>query len=92
MRIVRDAGAPRNLNLPVMHDDFSIEVVPGTKRHICIVMDVLGMDIATLRRSARQKALAVHVVKGIIKQILTAAANLHKLGFVHTGELGFAWR
>ena len=71
-------------HLPYLVDTFDIDVGRG-KQHICFVLNLLGSDVASLRRSALQKALPVHVVRVIIRHVLTALSYLHKLGIVHTG-------
>jgi serine/threonine-protein kinase SRPK3 len=83
MREIRDSSEENHL--PVLKDTFTIERTGGGK-HICLVMDVLGPDVATLRHSAPKKALPVYVVKTIIKQVLVAVSHLHRLGIVHTGN------
>lgn len=52
--------------------------------HICLVMDVHGLDIGTFRRAAPQKALAPHIVRVIMRQVVAAIAHLHACGIVHT--------
>ncbi|EKM54810.1 uncharacterized protein PHACADRAFT_258927 [Phanerochaete carnosa HHB-10118-sp] len=66
--------------LPMLHDDF--EFLGGA--HICLVMNVLGSDIGSFRRSADNKALPLNVVRTIMRQVTAATAYLHKCGIVHT--------
>ena len=82
MRILQRNGETEHL--PYMVDTFDIDA-EHDKKHICFVLRLLGSDVASLRRSAHQKALPVYTVKVIIKQVLEALSHLHKLGIVHTG-------
>jgi serine/threonine-protein kinase SRPK3 len=82
MKMVRDSGEVHHL--PVLIDTFIIDLNNG-EQHRCFILELLGSDVATLRGSAPQKALPVHVVKSIIIQVLTAVVQLHRLGIVHTG-------
>lgn len=90
MREIRDSSEEHHL--PALRDTFIMERAGG-RNHICLVMDVLGSDVATLRRgrNAPKKALPVHVVKTIVRQVLVAVAHLHKLGIVHTGKCSSQW-
>ena len=83
MRYLRDTG--KFDSLPRLKDDFELKVSPG-KSHICLVMDLLGMDVATFRRMSQNKALPHYMVRLILRQIVRAIAQLHCAGIVHTGE------
>lgn len=91
MRYLRDTG--KFDSLPRLRGDFELEVSSG-KSHICLVMDLLGMDIATLRRMSHYKALPHCMVRRILCQVVQAIAQLHCAGIVHTGEFdrSFTWR
>ena len=82
MNVLRRNGELKYL--PRLIDTFDIHVGHGRK-HICLVMNLLGSDVASLRRNAPQKALPIHVVKVIIRQVLIALSQLHEQGIVHTG-------
>ena len=71
-------------SLPRLKDDFELKVSSG-KSHICLVMDLLGMDIARLRRMSQNKALPRYMVRLILRQVVQAIAQLHCAGIVHTG-------
>ncbi|EKM54813.1 uncharacterized protein PHACADRAFT_96522 [Phanerochaete carnosa HHB-10118-sp] len=81
MKKVRDGGPMGHL--PTLIDDFEIPR-PRGNYHICLVMEVYGQDVATFRRSSPNKALPVHTVKVIVKQVLQGVIRLHELGIVHT--------
>ena len=82
-------GSENTEHLPRLLDTFELlrdEPWLHGRKHVCLIMNLLGSDVASLRRSAPQKALPVHVVKIIIKQVLKALSHLHRLGIVHTGK------
>ncbi|EKM54806.1 uncharacterized protein PHACADRAFT_210586 [Phanerochaete carnosa HHB-10118-sp] len=80
MKTIRDVGPTQHL--PTLIDDFEIPL-SRKHSHLCLVTDVYGQDVAAFRRSAPRKALPVHTVKVIVKQVLQALGHLHKLGIIH---------
>ena len=76
---VRDAGGFDSL--PRLRDNFMI----SQDAHLCMIMDLLGSDVGTFRRTAPQKALPHYTVRIIMRQVVDALATLHKIGIVHTG-------
>ena len=73
--------------LPHLLDDFEIhEYEGGPPVHICMVMDVFGVDLATFRRTSPTKALPSHTARIILRQVVEALVHVHKLGIVHTGK------
>ncbi|KIP04126.1 hypothetical protein PHLGIDRAFT_129704, partial [Phlebiopsis gigantea 11061_1 CR5-6] len=84
--IMREISADEVNGLsPHLHDSFGIpEYEGGPAAHICMVMDVHGMDLATFRRTSPTKALPSHTVRIVLRQVAEAVAHVHKLGIVHT--------
>ena len=76
----------RNLSrfLPAFYDTFEI---PGSLAdpHTCIVLNLLGPDVATFRRKSPNKALPHYTVRIIMREVLQALAHLHGIGIIHTG-------
>lgn len=79
---VRDHGEFERL--PQLLDVFPI-TQSGQKIHLCLVMDLLGSDVGTFRRSAQNKALPHYTVRIIMRQVVEGLLHLHKAGIVHTG-------
>jgi serine/threonine protein kinase len=71
--------------LPCLRDDFELSGPHG--QHLCLVMDLLGTSVQTLRMSTPTKTLPVHGVKMIVALLIESLIHLHKLGIVHTGEI-----
>ncbi|KAK7682298.1 hypothetical protein QCA50_014501 [Cerrena zonata] len=68
--------------LPILRHDF---VVTGPRgKHLCLVMDVLGSDMGSLRRKSPSKSLPLYFVKNIILLVLEGLEQLHSLGIIHT--------
>ncbi|KAF9514809.1 hypothetical protein BS47DRAFT_1328588 [Hydnum rufescens UP504] len=65
-----------------LHDDFELSGPHG--QHLCLVMNLLGTSVQTLRMSTPTQTLAVHSVKTIIALLLEGLTELHNLGIVHT--------
>ena len=73
--------------VPHLCDYFEIpERDGGPHVHMCMAMDVFGVDLAAFRRTSPTKALPSYTVRIILRQVAEALAYIHKLGFVHTGE------
>ena len=74
--------------LPHLRDIFEIY---GHEKpvHICMVMDVYGLDLGSFRRSSPNRALPFYTVKVIMKQVVDALVNLHEINIIHTGMLHF---
>jgi serine/threonine-protein kinase SRPK3 len=70
-----------------LHDHFELTGPHG--QHLCLVMNVLGPSVQTIRMSAPTRTLAVHSVKTIVALLLEGLTELHQLGIVHTGETLF---
>jgi serine/threonine-protein kinase SRPK3 len=68
-------------SLPILGEHF-IENGPEGE-HLCLIMNVLSTDVASLCRSAPKNALPVHVVQNIVLQTLEALVQLHKLNIIH---------
>ena len=71
--------------LPCLHDNFFESSDHG--KHLCIVfLDILPDIDTTLRLTAPDKYLRVHIVKKIIASITEPLQYLHQAGFFHGGE------
>jgi len=71
--------------LPCLHDNFSESSAHGN--HLCIVtLDILPDIDTSLRLTAPDKCLRVHIVKKIIASITEPLQYLHQAGFFHGGE------
>lgn len=70
-------------SLTVLRDHFRIDGPQG--EHLCLVTDLLGPDLASLRRNAPSKALPMYVVRNIMAQVVEALVQLRELNIVHTG-------
>lgn len=70
--------------LPTLVDDFRLHDADGRLR-ICMVMNILGSDVGTFRRTAPEKSLPHYIVRTIMRQVIEALALLHAVGIVHTG-------
>lgn len=59
-----------------------------TRRHYCIVMEVLGHSVLKLIMrydcNVAVRGMPIAVVKIITKSLLEAVNNLHKAGYIHT--------
>lgn len=70
-------------SLTVLRDYFRINGPQG--EHLCLVTDLLGPDLASLRRNTPSKALPMYVVRNIMAQVVEALVQLRELNIVHTG-------
>lgn len=68
--------------LPLLRDHFEEQGVQGP--HLCIVMNLLGSDISSFRRSHPKQALPIHIVRNVISMVVEALSYLHDSGIVHT--------
>ncbi|EJU01713.1 kinase-like protein [Dacryopinax primogenitus] len=67
-----------------LQDHFTL-TSPGERRHICLVMERLGVSIGRLQEDYRTRQLPLLLVKRITKQLLKALAFLHdECHVVHT--------
>jgi serine/threonine-protein kinase SRPK3 len=71
--------------LTCLCDNFELSGPHG--QHLCLVVDLLGMSVQTLRMSTPTKTLPVHDVKMIVVLLIESLIQLHKLGIVHAGEI-----
>ena len=54
---------------------------------LCLVMERLGTDVSSFRRSAPSKTLPVYTSKIIIAHIIDALVGLHDFNIIHTGAV-----
>ncbi|GJE90008.1 kinase-like protein [Phanerochaete sordida] len=78
MKRLRERGP--HAGLPVLYEDFAFD----QSAHICLALNFLGSDVGSFRRSVTNKALAPHVARTIMRQVVDAVAHLHAQGMVHT--------
>lgn len=89
LRAIRDLGIDRSY-LPILLDYFEEQGPHGI--HLCLVMNVLGTDVSSFRRSAPEKRLRPYMAKIIVALITESLVSLHDLNIIHAGVYpALAW-
>ncbi|THU85115.1 kinase-like protein [Dendrothele bispora CBS 962.96] len=90
LKELRDMGADRLGDLPLMYDDF-VECSP-VGFHLCIVMWFDSDSASALRRPSPTKALPPYMVKNLIHMLVEALDQLHERHIVHTNTVSLEMR
>ena len=67
-----------------LHDSF--EIVENNKKHVCLVVDIVGHSMHTRRMQTPEHVLPLRQTKRYFMQLLLALQYAHVAGVIHTGE------